>query len=451
MRSLAFLLPLLFLACQNTKTQDFDLVITNLNLIDVINKKLVPNTNVYIKSGKISKIDRGKIEFNSGEKVDGTDKFLIPGLFDCHTHTSNYLRDFPRFMQFGTTSVFVLGGNGCTNEYFEAMRNMGNQDTIPAPRVFHTSQHFIKEGGHPVRTYPMGDWRNGKTVFYIEDTLQIEKLVKEVSKYPIQGIKLTIEDGPMPPPVSRLEQGLINKVKKEATKNGTKVFVHVSDNIELGMALEAGIENIVHYTGVDLDFEKDTLLLKKIDSLNISWATTLMLDKSFIYALHPEWIENSWIGKVYSQEEIGDYKSERAIERAQEGLNVWKYEFGFENPDLEQIVAFQVQDIQNLYKRGVNMVLGTDTGNTFILPGHSLHEEMQLLELGGMQPMDILVMGTINAAKMMDSEHSLGSIEEGKLADMVLLNKNPLASIKNTLAIHSVYKNGKLQKSIKQL
>lgn len=97
------------------------------------------------------------------------------------------------------------------------------------------------------------------------------------------------------------------------------------------------------------------------------------------------------------------------------------------------------------------MVLGTDTGNTFILPGHSLHEEMQLLELGGMQPMDILVMGTINAAKMMDSEHSLGSIEEGKLADMVLLNKNPLASIKNTLAIHSVYKNGKLQKSIKQL
>ena len=249
----------------------------------------------------------------------------------------------------------------------------------------------------------------------------------------------------MPPPLPRLKQELVNKVKQEAEKNNTKVFVHVSDNIELGMALDAGIENIVHYTGVDLDFERDALLLKKIDSLDISWVTTLMLDKSFIYPLHPEWIEGSSISQIYSEEEIGDYKSDLAIENAVQSLNVWKYDFGFENPTLETIATYQVEDIQNLYDRGVNMVLGTDTGNTFILPGHSLHEEMQLMELGGMAPMDILRMGTINAAKMMDSEQELGSIETGKNADMVLLNDNPLEKIENTMKIHAVIKNGTLQ------
>jgi imidazolonepropionase-like amidohydrolase len=99
-------------------------------------------------------------------------------------------------------------------------------------------------------------------------------------------------------------------------------------------------------------------------------------------------------------------------------------------------------------KNGVNMVLGTDTGNSLILPGYSLHEEMQLLELGGIEPIDIIKMGTHNAAKMMKVEENLGSIEEGKLADFILLNENPLEAIRNTLSIEKVVKNGKIQHRI---
>lgn len=95
------------------------------------------------------------------------------------------------------------------------------------------------------------------------------------------------------------------------------------------------------------------------------------------------------------------------------------------------------------------MVLGTDTGNTFIFPGYALHEEMQLMELGGMDPLLIIKLGTLNAAKMMKVDDKLGSIEVGKIADLIVLNENPLASISNTLTIDRVVKNGKIQERIR--
>jgi len=77
--------------------------------------------------------------------------------------------------------------------------------------------------------------------------------------------------------------------------------------------------------------------------------------------------------------------------------------------------------------------------------GYSLHEEMQILEEGGMNPLDIIKMGTLNAANMLHAQDSLGSIEVGKIANLVLLDENPLESIRNTLTITKVIKNGVVQ------
>ncbi len=447
-----FLFPLLFLFILQScsKTIEGDLIITNVNIIDVKTGNIETAMDVIIDVEKITSIIQHKNNTNYKAKtiVDGSEKYLMPGLFDCHTHTTNFQTDFPKFIHYGVTSIFVTGGSTCTNEYYKEMREMGNQDSIPAPRVFHTSQHFIMEGSHPVRTYSSSNWQEGETVFYLKDTLQIESLVKEVSQYPIQGIKLTIEDGPMPPPIPRMPQEFINKVATEAKKNNTKVFVHISDNIELGMALEAKINNIIHFTGVDLDFERDKEMVELIYQSNVSWVTTLMLDKSFIYPINPEWIEQNGIMNIYEPEYYKALNNPESKFRATSYINSMKEYLHKDTISLFDIIQFQVDDIKVLLENGVNMVLGTDTGNDFIFPGHSLHEEMQLLELGGMEPKDIIKMGTHNAAKMMDVLDDLGTIEVGKLADLILLNENPLESIKNTLSIHLVIKNGVVQKRI---
>ena len=442
------ILPLLLsllLACAPNQSDQFDLVISNVNLIDGTGRPLQTNVSIGIRDGKIAVIDSVLTE-HAENILDGKGKFLIPGLFDCHVHTNNFESDFPKYIHYGVTSIFITGGSLCTNEYYAAMRARGNQDTIPSPFVFHTSQHFTMEGRHPVKTYK-GNWVDGKTVFLVKDTLQIEELVKKVSQYPIVGIKLTIEDGPHPPWVERIPQEFVNKIQKEAVKNGTEVFAHVSDNIELEMALDAGIQNFVHWTGIDLDFQRDTLILKKIHQIKPSFISTLMIDKGFLYPLFPEWVEAVRQENVFDEEYLSKAKDPGYVARSEDNISFWKEYLQKEEVTLRDIATFQVEDIKVLFEDGINFALGTDTG-PFVLPGYSLHEEMQMFELGGMDQLDIIKMGTLNAAQMMKAQDSLGSIEIGKIANMVLLDKNPLEKISNTLAIHTVIKRGKIQKRI---
>ncbi|WP_436515079.1 amidohydrolase family protein [Ekhidna sp. To15] len=438
---------LLLLSCGVSEKPSFDLIITNVNLIDGTGTPIQQGVNVYVKDRLIVKIESGALE-GEGGVVDGTSKFLIPGLFDCHVHPGDFSEEFPVLMHYGITSIFIPGGSSCNDEVFAQMRAIGSQDSIPSPRVFHSSHHFTMEGRHPVKTYASSKWVEGETVFYLRDTAQISRLVGQVSKQPILGIKLTIEDGPAPPFVERIPQEFIVKTVDEASKYGLEVFAHVSDNEELRMAIDGGAQNLVHYTGVNINPE-DTAhlaLIQRAKELNVSWVTTLMIDKSFLYPRNLEWFDEESMIAMYK--EVKGEITEELREQSEFYSKLLQREYGIEKDGLEDFIIPQVKDIQFLMDEGLNMVLGTDAGNDFNFYGYSLHEEMQLMEMGGIQPIDIIKMGTLNAAIMMHAEDSLGSIEVGKLADMILLDANPLEDITSARAINSVYKGGRIQKRI---
>ena len=98
---------------------------------------------------------------------------------------------------------------------------------------------------------------------------------------------------------------------------------------------------------------------------------------------------------------------------------------------------------------GVNIVVGTDLGGRpYIMPGYSYHEEMELFQLGGFEPLEIIQCATLNAAKMLKVDDQYGSIEKGKVADFIILDQNPLLDIRNALSISKVFKDGVLQKRI---
>ena len=445
MKLLAFFTCICLASCATRQAEQYDLIISNVNLIDGTGNPIQQETNIYITGDKIAKIEAGKINAQNNV-IDGTGKYVIPGLFDCHTHTGDYKGDFPRFTHFGVTSILVTGGSKCSNEYFAEMSAMGQQDSLPAPRVFHTSQHFTMEGKHPVKTYSSKDWIDGQTVFLLKDTLQIESIVEQVAQYPIVGIKLTIEDGPFPPFVDRMPQNFVNKVVKEATKKGLEVFVHASDNIEFAMAQSAGVKNFLHYVMIDLDWERDADIIHGLAENHASIVTTLMLKKSWLYPLRPDWLHRLEQSKIYDREELA-YLTDPARKGKSFGiLKARKFMTDENPPTLLSLISPQMEDLKVLNRDGINVTLGTDTGNDFILPGISLHEEMQLMELGGFTPMEIIKMGTHNAAKMLHQLEHLGTIEVAKYADMIILDRNPLDSIANTRAINTVIKNGRIQK-----
>lgn len=104
--------------------------------------------------------------------------------------------------------------------------------------------------------------------------------------------------------------------------------------------------------------------------------------------------------------------------------------------------TLKVVDILN--RAGVGILVGTDFGNPFIFPGTGVHEEMEALVEAGLTPLQALQAATINPARYLGVTDSLGTVAEGKLADLVLLDAHPLENITNTQQIHAVILNGQL-------
>ena len=436
-------------SCKEESKEGFDLIISNVNLIDGTGNPLRENITVYIKDSLIVKLDSIGTEKDQAHTiVDGKGKYLIPGLIDGHAHPGPPEENFPKFIHYGVTGILVPGCGHCSDEHFTMMRNISNDTVVPSPRVFHTSQHFTMEGRHPVKTYGGDQWVHEKTVFLLEDTLQIETYVKRVSKNPIQGIKVTIEDGPHPPFVPRIPQEFVTKIVKEAKKYDLEVFAHVDDMEEVRIAEKAGVQNIIHFIGVDVIWERDKEVIESLGARNISWVTTLTMGKSFMYPLNPEWLEVPELARVYKPEETKAHITPDRIQLAHEINDFVENVLGIPDPNVENTSIPQVADIKLLEQAGCNIVIGTDTYNAFIFPGYSMHEEMEMMEIGGYEPLQIIKMATLNAAKMLHAENTLGSIEEGKIADMVLLDGNPLETITNTLKINTVFKSGRSEPRI---
>jgi len=104
----------------------------------------------------------------------------------------------------------------------------------------------------------------------------------------------------------------------------------------------------------------------------------------------------------------------------------------------------QVELVGMMRRAGLEFLAGTDVGNPYCFPGFSLHDELGLLVQTGLTPIEALQSATINPARFLGKEQEIGTVEEGKIADLVLLDANPLQDISNTQRINAVVVNGRL-------
>ncbi|HYF67393.1 MAG TPA: amidohydrolase family protein [Ohtaekwangia sp.] len=430
---------------------DFDLVIKNVNLIDGMGTEIKKNKDLFIKDGKIKNITDAK-QVTYTNEIDASGKYLMPGLIDAHTHPSptgfvrygpeNFPETFAQFVHFGVTTILVPGCSRCSYENMAVMKKLGDDHLIPAPRVIHTSPHFTMKGSHPVKTFQTPEWVNGSSIYFINNTRQIDSLVDLAAKNHSVGIKVTLEDGPTRPWVPRMPQELVNAIAARAEKNRLQVFAHVSDIHEVRMANKAGIKNLLHFVGVDIDWQNDQGLIDSLRLKKINWVTTLMIYKSFLYPFHPEWLNRKAITDVFDEEELATLRNSDAMMRRSKAF------VSDETISIEQFLKPMLEDLKILHDQKFNLVIGTDQGNPFVFPGLSMHEEMEMMSLTGIKPLEIIRMATHNAAVMLGVSDHIGTIQIGKYADMILLEKNPAENIQNTLSIWAIFKHGVKQKRI---
>lgn len=111
---------------------------------------------------------------------------------------------------------------------------------------------------------------------------------------------------------------------------------------------------------------------------------------------------------------------------------------------LRPIPPLELEDVRLANEAGVVLLAGTDVGVPFQVPGISLHVELERLVEAGLTPLEALQTATLNPARVLDLDDSLGTVEAGKLADLVLLDADPLADISNTQRIRAVVADGRL-------
>ena len=457
---------LLFSASQNIFSSQ-RVVIENVTVIDSENPVRKDMTVIVngdeIISIKKSNLDEAAIS-DEDIIVDARDKFLIPGLWDAHVHLTfipeiDYKTSYRLFLSNGITSIRDTGA--ILDKLQPAIRYAKENPNI-TPRLFYSgplidgspSVYTGKEPGYPELSIEInedidlealidGMVRQGvsflKTYEMLSKDLFIELLkISEDKNLKVTGhIPLGIDlfqavdnglDGMQH--IRNLELACSKNANQELTKR--LLLLENSESIP-GSALRSKIHQSQRYTAIaNIDEDRCNKVIKHLADNNVFQTPTLTINtvgsKRFFadeewqdtYRFLPNNIRNRWLidSKNLSKQEINkDYKT----------FEQW---------------SFKVVSLFNKYD--VKIIAGTDTPIGFLIPGFSLHKELELLVEAGLTPLQALRAATITPAEFFNMEDRVGTVEVGKYADLVILNNNPLQNIQHTQDIHTVIVKGQI-------
>ena len=241
---------------------------------------------------------------------------------------------------------------------------------------------------------------------------------------------------------------------------------HVPDAIRVGEASDAGQKSVEHLTGVAVgaSSEEETLFaveyVRPGDFLRRDLRAEATYDESKAAALFGRFVKNgTWqcptlvVNRTYEHLDDGNFMhKEWLIYVPSDTRDFWK---DFSENTVKKRTAEvwaeahrefpeELKLVGRMYRAGVGILAGSDVYNPYIFPGFSLHEELSLLVEAGLPPMAALQAATINAARFMGQADRRGTIEVGKIADLVLLDRDPLADIHNSTTIRAVVLDGTL-------
>ncbi|HWF89377.1 MAG TPA: amidohydrolase family protein [Pyrinomonadaceae bacterium] len=433
---LLLILPVLLLArAQPDRTQG-PIVLTHATIIDVTGTTPRHDVTVVITTDRISAIGDHVSLPADAQVVDATGKFLIPGLWDMHVHW--YARDtFTLFLANGVTSVREMFGNSDLLRW----RDQIARGSLLGPRMVVASP--IIDGPQPI-------WPNSIAVRNAEEG---RKAVRRVKEWGADFVKV----------YALLPRDAYFAIADEAKQQGITFVGHVPNSVSPAEASDAGQKSIEHLTGILIACsDKETELrdrLVKADSpearSRIQTTALETYDEKKATDLIARFVKNqTWqcptLTVLRSGVLLGDehFRSDGRLRYIPRQLQQrWGFRIAnrstADDGRAKKVLEKQFEIVGAMQKAGVPILAGTDTGNPFCFPGFSLHEELALLVIAGLTPLEALRAATLNPAKFFGLDQTLGTIEQGKIADLVLLDANPLVDIRNTQRINAVVANGR--------
>lgn len=439
MRTFIFhlLVGALLLSCSSPS---HDLLITNVNVIDVVTGEVFPNRTVAIDGDKITAIYTKTINPQAGtEVIDGTDKFLIPGLWDMHVHNNwNYEDTNDLLVANGVVGAREMWGNMAIRKKMDEERTSGK------PIIDIYSAGVLTDGAPKI-------WPSSAEVTTPEEA---EALVRCQVAQGADFIKV----------YSLLDSACFFTIGKTATELGVPFSGHVPDAVSIIDALAAGMLTSEHLYGLQ-ELGYSDRKLKEVDSLfevgnRIEalqkglkfFDLSAMKEKLQKLDLSKHWFSPTMVTNrgVRSMQDSVFTSDPRISYLPNYMTEDWKPRRTMGSQRMMPSLALMQQLYQNdfqiltiLIESKAQIIAGTDYPNPWAFPGFSMHDELEIYVQAGMTPLQALQTATLNPAKVMNNDR-IGSVEKGRLASLVLLNSNPLDDINAIREIESVVLRGKV-------
>ncbi len=446
MRAFPFL-PFVLWACAVVGAQSASpsvLIIHDVTVIDATGAPAQPHRTMIVRDGKIEAVGisaeslDGKV---AGVHVDGTGKFLIPGLWDMHVHMV-FGDWFPRgkevtlplFIANGVTGVRDMGGE---LEVLQQWRKEIAAGTLIGPRI-------VMSG--PMLDGPQPRFPSSIAIKTPEDG---RRAVADLKRRGADFIKLQ----------SLIPREAVFAIAEEARKQGIPFVGHVPDSVRASEASNAGQKSFEHLIGV---FEGSSPLEDRfIKGPKTEGQFLSTYDPTLAAALFTLLAKNqTWQCPTLVWERGGNLIDETGFAddtRAKYAPAYWKdvtwkrfteeivHEYSTDDlATRKRFIEIELKVVNAMHRAGIPFLAGTDTPpGVYVFPGFSLHEELQRFVAAGFTPMEALQTATLNPAKFLGTDDRLGTIEKGKVADLVLLEANPLDDIRNTQKIAAVIVNGR--------
>ena len=411
------------------------------------------DATILVRGNRIAAVGRGIAVPADTKTIDARGKWVIPGLTDAHVHffqsgniyTRPDAADFNSVVRYadevarnkarlpvtfrtwlasGVTSVADVGGPfwNFTVRDAAGMSAAAPRMAVAGPLISMVDRKELDLGDPPII----------KTV----SPAAVRALIKKQLPYKPDYIKVWYihrkgDD-------MKAQEALVRTAAEEAHAAGIRLAVHATELEVAKSALRAGADILVHSV-VDLPIDDEFIRLAR--ERKAIYCPTIFVMSSYQMALSNQWIATDAEKRLADPEILGAMRDLDKIPKAKVPARVQQL---MDKPPSTATAPVILQNLKKVWDAGITVAMGTDAGNIGTLHGPAVFREMELMVQAGLTPLQVLRSATVNGAKMMGLEKDGGFIAQGRLADLVVLDADPLADIANTSRIHRVVKDGHL-------
>jgi imidazolonepropionase-like amidohydrolase len=410
-------------------------VLKNFTLIDGNGGPPMTGAAMVVADGRVQTVGTAaRVKTPAGAQViDLTGKYVMPGIVNTHGHVGNVVdltqdskfftrdnveKNLKVYASYGVTTVACMGTD---QDLIYQIRDEQRRDRPTMARVYTAGRGFVYKGGAGAMP--------GVT-YFVETAAEVAKDMDELAAKKPDYVKMWVDDtlghG------KRMPLEISKAIIDNARKHGLRALAHVFYLEDAKLLSDAGVGALMHSVR---DAPVDDALIQSMKAHHV-WqaAATFTREESvFVYAKTPPFVDDPFFTRGVSEKTIATLKDPAYQKRFASNPDTFKYE-GF--------LDTAKKNLKHLADAGIPYGMGTDTGPPGRFPGSFEHWEMELMVDAGLTPSQVITASTKRGAEFLGAKN-LGTLEKGKWADLIVLERNPVEDIRNTRSIRDVYIAGR--------